>query len=116
MVMVFLLSRCCLFSAKQKGKGSTSTPPQSLLPFPVDNLNQCNETTLKTVDDYLVTRSYLLGVEPSLVDSDALKSLKGRKSGVVWPDYPNLQRWVRHMESFSDEDSKKFLVHSLFQG
>jgi seryl-tRNA synthetase len=93
----------------KKGKGSTSTPPQSLLPFPVDNLNQCNETTLKTVDDYLVTRSYLLGVEPSLVDSDALKSLKGRKSGVVWPDYPNLQRWVRHMESFSDEDSKKFL-------
>ncbi|KPM03921.1 elongation factor 1-beta-like protein [Sarcoptes scabiei] len=59
------------------------------------------ESGLKTLNDYLATRSYIEGYNPSQSDIvlfDALKS--------VSDEYPHLSRWHRHIKSYGAEKSK----------
>ena len=73
-------------------------PPQCVLPFdPRKDPDALN--------DYLSTRSFLLGgPEPSSLDAEVFGSIGS-------PDYsqrPHLGRWFRHLASYDLEERKRF--------
>ena len=94
---------------KAKGESKESSPPKSLLPFNVEDLTKCSEDSLKVVNAHLESRSYLIGYEPSSLDKDACKNIKGRKS-FEGNSFPSLHRWLCHIDSFTAEEQNKFTV------
>ena len=79
------------------------------LAFNIEDLEKCSEENIKSIEKHLDSNSYLLGYEPSALDKDAYKSLKTRKFS-NWQDFPNLQRWFCHIESFSSDEQNAFMV------
>jgi glutathione S-transferase len=64
---------------------------------------------MQVLEDYLSTRSYIWGFEPTTSDNfvfEAVNKTAEVKSGQL---FPNLRRWHHHIESFGNE-RKKFVV------
>ena len=97
---------------KQKekpNKNETTSKSPLYLAFNIEDLEKCSEEDIKSIERHLDSNSYLLGYEPSALDKDAYKSLKTRKFS-NWQDFPNLQRWFCHIESFSSDEQNAFMV------
>ena len=78
---------------------------------PFGDLKDCSEAHLRVLDDYLESHSYLKGYELTTVDIDACDSLMGRKSGLHWPDFPHLDRWRNHINSFNADVFRKVAIN-----
>ncbi len=108
---------CCVKKNKNVKENSENSEQKSLLPFKLEDLKKPNESCLKAVDEHLSECSYMLGYEASSVDSDVFKSLLPHKAAFSnGESYPNLVRWFGHIQSFSEEQKRKFpvLVSSVF--
>ena len=79
------------------------------LAFNIEDLEKCSEENIKSIEKHLDSNSYLIGYEPSTLDTEAYKSLKTRNFS-NWQDFPNLQRWFCHIESFSSDEQNAFMV------
>ena len=97
---------------KQKGKpikNETTSKTPLYLAFNIEDLEKCSEENIKSIEKHLDSNSYLIGYEPSTLDTKAYKSLKTRNFS-NWQDFPNLQRWFCHIESFSSDEQNAFMV------
>ena len=65
---------------------------------PVDSLTH-------TLDSILVDQSFITGHVPTSLDSQVFSQL----SSPPTPQFPNLFRWYRNLNSFSDKEKKKFV-------
>ena len=54
---------------------------------------------LKTLDDFLQTRSYIEGYQPSQADTSVFSRLSGKPS----TDYAHILRWFNHINSYGAE-------------
>ena len=65
---------------------------------------------MRVLEDFLSTRSYIVGFEPStsdnLVFEAVYKTVELRSGGDL---FPNLRRWHQHIQSFGNE-RKKFQI------
>lgn len=59
-----------------------------------------SEAGLTVLNNFLTTRSYILGYSPSQADVATFKALS---SGPDASKYPNAARWYKHIASYSDE-------------
>ncbi|CAH8578780.1 unnamed protein product [Schistosoma rodhaini] len=59
-------------------------------------------SALKKLDDYLLTRSYISGFQPTQADVSTFIALE--KSSLS--DFGNISRWYRHIDSFGAERKK----------
>uniref|UniRef100_A0A3Q0KDY8 Elongation factor 1-beta, putative n=1 Tax=Schistosoma mansoni TaxID=6183 RepID=A0A3Q0KDY8_SCHMA len=59
-------------------------------------------SSLKKLDDYLLTRSYISGFQPTQADVSTFIALE--KSSLS--DFGNISRWYRHIDSFGAERKK----------
>ena len=96
---------------QQKSRNVTQPEPRSdpELPFELKNLEKGDKNSTQSLEDYLSTRSYIAGFEPTTSDNlvfDAVNKAADSKTGDL---YPNLRRWHHHIESFGNE-RKKFVV------
>ena len=109
--------RNLIFSIKIKQKEKpiknekTSKTPLYLA-FNIEDLEKCSEESIKSIERHLDSNSYLIGYEPSTIDTEAYKSLKTRNFS-NWQDFPNLQRWFCHIESFSSDEQNAFMVQKI---
>ena len=86
-----------------KNKGSKPNGFVSATSFTIPS------SDLAKLNAYLDDRSYLSGFSLSQTDLKVLNDLKSTK---IPHTYPNLQRWIKHVESYSQEDLKS--IPSLF--
>ena len=77
-------------------------------------MEKCSEDNLKSVENHLESNSYLIGYEPSQFDKEACKGLKTRKFE-NWQDFPNLQRWFSHIDSFTVDEQNAFTVENFLK-
>ena len=80
--------------------------------FNIEDLEKCSEESIKSIEKHLDSNSYLIGYEPSTLDTEAYKSLKTRNFS-NWQDFPNLHRWFCHIESFSSDEQNAFMVQKI---
>ena len=94
---------------EKPNKNETTSKSPLYLAFKIEDLEKCSEEDINSIEKHLDSNSYLLGYEPSTLDKDAYKSLKTRKFS-NWQDFPNLQRWFCHIDSFSCDEQNAFMV------
>ena len=106
------LSLSSLFNAAHKNKGKpdpgTGPSPESALPFALQELRTADG--LAKLDAHLDERSYVLGFEPSHLDTAALAEVSAGKDKSL-EQWDNVRRWRAHIQSFG-EAAKKFPVPS----
>ena len=99
--------------ADQKGKGQPQEKPtkdlSAQLPFSLDNIEKSSLQNLQALDTHFETNSFLDGFEPSTLDKDIHQGLSKHQT-VPWTDLINLERWFKHLKSYSDEEKKTFAV------
>lgn len=61
-----------------------------------------SEAGLTILNNYLTTRSYIVGYAPSQADVATFKALSGAPDAAK---YPNAARWYKHIASYSEEFS-----------
>ena len=93
----------------QKSKGVQEQQPKSVLPFTTDDFKTSNEDKLKALETYLESRTYLFKYEPSSIDRDVFIGIRDRNLS-SWQNFPNIERWYKHIKSFSDEEQRRFTV------
>ena len=109
--------RNLIFSIKIKQKEKpiknekTSKTPLYLA-FNIEDPEKCSEESIKSIEKHLDSNSYLIGYEPSTLDTEVYKSLKTRNFS-NWQDFPNLHRWFCHIESFSSDEQNAFMVQKI---
>merc|ERR1711976_1049856 len=77
------------------------------LPFSLDDIDKCPVENLQALDSHLESNSFLDGFEPSTLDKDTHLGLAKHKA-VPWTELINLERWFKHLNSYSDEEKKTF--------
>jgi len=95
----------------KKGKGQPQEKPtkdlSAQLPFSLDNIEKSSLQNLQALDTHFETNSFLDGFEPSTLDKDIHQGLSKHQT-VPWTDLINLERWFKHLNSYSDEEKKTF--------
>ena len=103
--------------ADQKSKGQPQEKPAkdstANLPFSLDNIEKSSVENLQALDSHLESNSFLDGFEPSTLDKDTHLGLAKHKT-VPWTELINLERWFKHLNSYSDEEKKTFAVLVVF--
>ena len=95
----------------QKSKGvQQEQQPKSVLPFTTDDFKACNEDKLKALETYLESRTYLFKYEPSSIDREVFIGIRDRDLSSSWQNFPNIERWYKHIKSFNDEEQRRFTV------
>ena len=97
----------------QKSKGvqqEQQQQPKSVLPFTTDDFKACNEDKLKALETYLESRTYLFKYEPSSIDREVFIGIRDRDLSSSWQNFPNIERWYKHIKSFNDEEQRRFTV------
>lgn len=84
-------------------RGDRPPPPP---PDPVPALS----ADPSALDDLLRDRSYVGGdgTVPTEEDARLLRALEKKKKGCAEEAHDNLERWRRHLNSFPEEERKKF--------
>ena len=102
-----------IFWTRQKTR--TVTKPEShselKLPFELQNLEKGDSQSMQALEDFLSTRSYIEGFEPTTSDNLVFEAVDKKTEVKSGGDlFPNLRRWHQHIQSFGNE-RKKFLVN-----
>jgi len=93
----------------KKSKGvQQEQQPKSVLPFTTDDFKACNEDKLKALETYLESRTYLFKYEPSSIDREVFIGIRDRDLSSSWQNFPNIERWYKHIKSFNDEEQRRF--------
>ena len=63
------------------------------------------DSLIPTLDNILLDQSFITGHVPTSLDCQVFSQI----SSVPTPQFPNLSRWYRNLNSFSDKEKKKFV-------
>ena len=73
-----------------------------------------SHSDLVALDEYLTSRSYLVGYSPSSLDLEVLSKVKGSK--VDLGSEVNVRRWRGHLESFGESERRSFAQVEVAKG
>ena len=88
-------------------------PPPFELPFALNALAVGGEGALAALDEYLSTRSYVVGYSPSALDTSVFDALRrgcsDAEADVLCP-FPHVRRWRAHMDGLGEDLRKRLPV------